>query len=144
MIPHVRRIAFDQFQIIPINMSFLMLTPKKSFKIIILYIRLSCVWRSLFRIPLLSLSIIYIPLVHFISFHFHSFLSTSNTANKKTAVYFILDFMINAMDPPLYFGIKFGKCLYTTFYLSRLREKGNKIYITGGYVWPNFSFTCGL
>ena len=52
--------------------------------------------------------------------------------------------MINAMDPPLYFGIKFGKCLYTTFYLNRLREKGNRIYFTGGYVWSKFDFTCGL
>ena len=79
---------------------------------------------------------------YFISFPLFSFYIEYH--EQKTAVYFILDFMINAMDPPLYFGIKFGKCLYTTFYLSRLREKGNKIYITGGYVWPKFSFTCGL
>ena len=88
------------------------------------------------------------PLFTFLSFILFHFISTLffyiEYHEQKTAVYFILDFMINAMDPPLYFGIKFGKCLYTTFYLSRLREKGNKIYITGGYVWPKFSFTCGL
>ena len=79
---------------------------------------------------------------YFISFPLLSFYIEFR--EQKTAVYFILDFMINAMDPPLYFGIKFGKCLYTTFYLNRLREKGNRIYITGGYVWSKFSFACGL
>ena len=59
---------------------------------------------------------------YFISFPLFSFYIEYH--EQKTAVYFILDFMINAMDPPLYFGIKFGKCLYTTFYLNHLREKG--------------------
>ena len=84
------------------------------------------------------------PLFTFLSFILFYFISTPFFLNRiprtKTAVYFILDFMINALDPPLYFSIKFGKCLCTAFYLNRLREKGNKIHITWGCVWSRFSF----